>query len=97
MDGDQLRQLATNATLDHWPPHLGVQTEADKIQYLADRLREAGDAEDRADVLASELESSQEEARLVESENIDLKAEIETLRSDIKRYENKIQAIRELL
>lgn len=43
MDANQLRELATNATLNHWPPHLGVVTEADKIQYLADRLREAGD------------------------------------------------------
>lgn len=34
-------ELILNAQLDHWPPHLGVRTDAEKIQYLAQRLREA--------------------------------------------------------
>lgn len=97
MDGEQLRQLATNAQLDHWPPHLGVVTEADKIQYLADRLREAGDAEDRADDLVLQLETAQEENQMIEQESDDLKEKIKTLESDIKRLTNKIESIREII
>jgi hypothetical protein len=58
---DNLQQLATNALLDHWPPHLGVRTDAEKIAYLAERLRQAGDAEDRIDALTAEIESAHEE------------------------------------
>jgi hypothetical protein len=34
MNSEQLQELAINALLDHWPPHLGVQTEAEKVEYL---------------------------------------------------------------
>lgn len=32
MDTTQLHEPAHNATLNHWPPHLGVVSESDKIQ-----------------------------------------------------------------
>jgi signal transduction histidine kinase len=52
MEPNQLHELATNAELNHWPPHLGVVSESDKIQYLADRLREAAE---RTDDLESQM------------------------------------------
>lgn len=97
MEADQLRELATNAQLDHWPPHLGVRTEAEKIEYLAQRLSENADAEERADDLASQLETAQEENSAIEFENKDLLADIETLKVDIKRLESKLEAIREIV
>lgn len=52
MEADQLRELATNAQLDHWPPHLGVRTEAEKIEYLAWHLEETAN---RAEDLESQM------------------------------------------
>lgn len=43
MDAEQLQQLATNAELNHWPLHLGVRTDAEKVEYLARQLSEASD------------------------------------------------------
>jgi uncharacterized protein YlxW (UPF0749 family) len=80
MDPDQLRELATNATLNHWPPHLGVVSESDKIQYLADRLREAADAETRADELADQLATAEEAKGILQSEVEDLKHKLDKIR-----------------
>ena len=49
---DDLNQLALNAELNHWPPHLGVTTEVEKAGYLAQQLREAAS---RIDDLESQL------------------------------------------
>lgn len=90
MDGEQLRELATNATLNHWPPHLGVRTEGDKIQYLADRLREAGDAEDRSNELADQLEAVREEGYESERQLEAARAEIYDLNEIIKELRAKL-------
>lgn len=97
MDPNQLQELATNARLDHWPPHLGVRTDAEKIEYLAQRLEEAADAEKRADELADELETTQEEHAGDEIERDELKAEVERLKSDVKKLESKLSEIREIV
>jgi hypothetical protein len=62
MDANQLQELATNALLDHWPPHLGVGTDAEKIAYLAERLREAVQNQVDIDALTDEAEALREEA-----------------------------------
>lgn len=97
MDAEQLQQLATNAELNHWPPHLGVTTDAEKVAYLAERLREAADAETRADELADQLETANEDNSAIELENKDLLADIETLKADVRRLENKLEAVREIV
>lgn len=97
MDSNQLQELATNARLNHWPLHLGVKTDSEKIEYLAQRLKEAADAEKRADELADELETIQEEHAGDEIERDELKAYIETLKSDVKKLESKLAAIREIV
>lgn len=97
MDSQELQQLATNARLNHWPPHLGVTTDAGKIEYLAQRLEEAADAETRADGLADELETAREENSGLETENDELKAEVKTLKSDIAGLTKKLEEIREIV
>lgn len=37
------QELATNALVNHWPAHLGVKTDAEKIEYLARALEKAAD------------------------------------------------------
>jgi hypothetical protein len=41
MDAEQARELALNARLDYWPAHLGVNTDAERIEHLATKLDEA--------------------------------------------------------
>jgi hypothetical protein len=76
MDANQLQELATNARLDHWPPHLGVRTEAEKIAYLAERLREAADAETRAEY-ERQLEAANAEIFDLNAAIKDLKAKLQ--------------------
>jgi uncharacterized coiled-coil DUF342 family protein len=86
-----LHELATNAELNHWPPHLGVRTDAEKIAYLAERLREAGDADARVDELSDQLATAEEkrdeyERRLVaaNAEIFDLNATIKQLKAELR-------------
>ena len=91
-----LHELATNAELNHWPPHLGVRTDAEKIAYLAGRLREMGDAEVRADELGDRLVAAQEENASLETENDDLQSQITSLKGVIKELQSRLTDIREI-
>lgn len=70
MDADQLRELATNALTGHWPAHLGVNTDQEKIEHLARAIEKAADDIRDADAL-------EERADEAETECSELKAEIE--------------------
>jgi uncharacterized coiled-coil DUF342 family protein len=89
MDANQLNELATNALLDHWPPHLGVQTETEKVAYLAEQLREAADAETQADELADQLEAVQEQSNEYERQLEAANAEISDLNAVIVELKAK--------
>jgi len=91
MDSNQLNELATNALLDHWPLHLGVRTEAEKVAYLAEQLREAADAEERADSLADELETAQDQTYEYERQLEAANAKISDLNAVIKELKAKQQ------
>jgi uncharacterized coiled-coil DUF342 family protein len=91
MDANQLNELATNARLDHWPPHLGVRTEVEKVEYLAERLREAADTETQADELADQLETAQEQSDEYERQLEAANAEISRLNAVIKELKAKQQ------
>jgi len=80
MESEQLQELATNAELNHWPPHLGVKTDAEKIEYLAQRLREASDVADNRDDLVRQLETAETERDLLESEVNELKHKLDKIR-----------------
>jgi peptidoglycan hydrolase CwlO-like protein len=90
MDTNQLQELVLNARLDHWPPHLGVKTDAEKIEYLAQRLEEAADAETRADDLADQLETAQEQSDEFEGQLEAANAEIHDLKETIKELKAKL-------
>ncbi len=97
MESQELLTLATNAEQNYWPPHLGVTTDAEKIDYLARHLREAGDAESRADDLADQLEAALNDRGGIDDENADLKNQVEDLQDEIKSLELKIQAAKDAL
>lgn len=80
MEPEQLRELATNAQLDHWPPHLGVRTEAEKIQYLASQLQAAATIEANNDELREELKAAQDRIDWLESDNDELKDKLKKIR-----------------
>lgn len=68
MEAEQARELALNARLNHWPAHLGIRTDAQKIEHLATALDEAATCIDvnEADSerllnLEAKVESLQEE------------------------------------
>jgi peptidoglycan hydrolase CwlO-like protein len=86
-----LHELATNAELNHWPPHLGVTTDTEKIAYLAERLRGAGDAETRVDELTDQVERLETANDSLEDDIVDLKAEIVDLKETIKELKAETQ------
>jgi hypothetical protein len=43
MDADQLREIATGALTGHWPAHLGLNTDAEKIEWLARQVETLAD------------------------------------------------------
>lgn len=61
MEPSELKELAINARIGHWPAHLGLNTDAERIDYLAQRLEEAaanvGDVEDLQDKLDAMVEN----------------------------------------
>lgn len=97
MDANQLQELATNALLDHWPPHLGVKTDAEKIAYLAERLREAADIETRADELDAEVESAHEENGRLIDELEELKLTLGELKPLIAEMKDNLSDLEERL
>jgi predicted nucleic acid-binding Zn-ribbon protein len=71
MDSNQLRELATNAQLDHWPPHLGVRTDAEKIEYLVKALRSVDDYEAQIEEIAAERDSLADQVTQLENKLYD--------------------------
>lgn len=68
-----LQELANNAEMNHWPPHLGVNSDAEKIAYMAARVREVADLEAQVEELSRQLETLEEENGFLRSDNEDLK------------------------
>lgn len=82
MDANQLQELADNARLDHWPPHLGVTTDAEKIEYLAQRLRDAASTAAEVETLVRQNEA--------------LQTELDEQRATVDDYKHKMDKIRGL-
>lgn len=88
MDTNQLHELATNARLNHWPPHLGVTTDAEKIEYLAQRLEEAADMTITNDKL---IEQVKELRTRIEDLELDLESKIDDLKDDLEKIEAEVE------
>lgn len=84
MDANQLQEPATNARLNHWPPHLGVRTEAEKVEYLAEQLRMTADVMTQNDDLSDENASMREEIEMHERTIGELRADIYDLNETIR-------------
>jgi predicted nuclease with TOPRIM domain len=85
-----LHELATNARLNHWLPHLGVTTEAEKIEYLAQQLEAAGDVAAENEDLIEQNTAAQEEIAEHERTIEALRAEIYDLNETIKELKAKV-------
>lgn len=83
MDAQQLRELATNALTGHWPKHFGVNTDAERIEFLARKL----------DAAADDIHSGDEALeRVGELETLN-----EKLKDDLEEAESTISKIRGLI
>ena len=91
MDANQLQELATNAQLDHWPPHLGVTTDAEKIEYLAQRLREIIIEHD------NQLEAAEQREDSLNEDVIDLGNKVDRLESEVADLKHKLEQVREIV
>lgn len=78
MDAQELGELATNALTGHWPKHLGVNTDAERIEFLARKLEAVAGDMGRADIAEDRVEKLEEEVG-------ELKDEIEDLETEAKR------------
>ena len=88
MDTNQLHELATNARLNHWPPHLGVKTDVEKVEYLAERLREVADMATTNDEL---LDQVRELRTKIEDLELDFESKIEDLKDDLEKIETEAE------
>lgn len=82
MNTQELIDLALNARLDHWPPHLGVKTDAEKIEYLATALDEAA-----TQIVSNETLSDEDAALREERDDFERKAD---------NLERRLEQIRDL-
>jgi predicted nuclease with TOPRIM domain len=81
-----LQELATNALLDHWPPHLGVTTDAEKIAYLAEALGQITAKE-------AEIEDLENQIETLEDEAADLENKIDSRDDQIEKLETKVEEL----
>ena len=92
MEPDQLKELATNARLNHWPPHLGVTTDAEKIEYLAKSLEEAVDyGMDQESLAASQDDKISELKIKIEDLETDFEERIKSLCDDLEKLQGETE------
>jgi uncharacterized coiled-coil DUF342 family protein len=89
MDANQLQELAINALLNHWPPHLGVRTDAEKIAYLAEALRQSEEQQVNDSEIRTEMQNEIDRLR---DKAQDLEDQVDGLRDDLDALEEKLEA-----
>lgn len=55
MDTTQLKSIAVGALTGYWPAHLGLTTDAEKIEWLARQVEEMADDAGSAERLQEEV------------------------------------------
>lgn len=93
MDNDQLLELAHNARINHWPPHLGVVTDGDKADYLAKAIEASTTNYDHLEVDQAGTESENEE---LQAKVDDLTEKNDKLEAEIAELKYKLDQIRSL-
>jgi uncharacterized coiled-coil DUF342 family protein len=89
MDANQLQELAINALLNHWPPHLGVRTDAEKIAYLAETLRQSEGQQVNDSEICTEMQNEIDRLR---DKAQDLEDQVDSLKDDLDALEEKLEA-----
>lgn len=79
MEAQQIIDLALNARLNHWPPHLGVKTDAEKIEYLATELDKAATEIVRYEGISDQLETLREESAMYEQKATELREQLDKI------------------
>lgn len=68
----RLEQVASGALVNHWPPHLGLTTDSQRIEHLADGVSKlvdySRDLEGRNETLSDEVENANDRIRELEQE-----------------------------
>jgi peptidoglycan hydrolase CwlO-like protein len=95
MDNDQLNELATNALLDHWPPYMGVRTEAEKVEYLVNALSEVEVKSEQIEALENQIEALGKEAVDLENKLAARDITVKQLEDEIGRLNGKIVDLQE--
>lgn len=91
MEVQELINLSINARMGHWPPHLGVNTEAEKIEYLAQRLDESATEIARLEAVDDENKTLREERNYYESDAYDAKSELKKIYEQVRRFVPKLE------
>lgn len=85
----RLQQIATDAQVGHWPSHLGLNTDAERINYLAQTLEKTIDGmsdheaiEELKDELKDDIESVEDKVSLVETDIESIKERLEKLEEE---------------
>lgn len=84
METEQLRTIAKDAQINHWPPHLGLNTDAERIHWLAQQLESAVELYDRIDELEDDLATQKEWTDAANGEVEELRDEIAKLKEKAK-------------
>jgi len=79
MEAQEIINLSINARINHWPPYLGVNTDAEKIEYLATKLDEAATELARLEKADDENVALGEERDLYEAQAADLRATLKDI------------------
>lgn len=81
METQQMINLALNARLGHWPPHLGLNTDAERIEYLATRLDEAATQIADSEMLRDENAALREERDDFKSKYLNAQSALDKIRN----------------
>jgi predicted RNase H-like nuclease (RuvC/YqgF family) len=81
MDASQLRELATNALTGYWPAHLGLKTDAERIEYLARCIETAADEIQQGDEAFEQVTELETKTERLQNEIDEQAAEIESLKA----------------
>lgn len=49
MENSQVKDIAVGAMIGHWPAHLGLTTDSEKIEWLARQVERLADASEYRD------------------------------------------------
>lgn len=71
MDNTQLKAIATGALTGHWPAHLGLTTDAEKIEWLARTVEGMADEDveaikDQSDSFEDDLAAAEDAIKDIE-------------------------------